>query len=54
MNRKFEKGERYRPVVKVTKVKKDVPTVVEMSARRYILEHKDQRSKKPMEVAEWT
>ena len=40
--RKFEKGEKYRPVVTVTKVKKNIPTVVEMSGRRYILEHKDQ------------
>ena len=39
--RKSEKGDKYRPVVKVTKVKKDVPTVVEMSGRRYVLEHKD-------------
>ena len=40
--RRFEKGERYRPIVTVTKVKKNTPTVVEMSGRRYILEHKDQ------------
>ena len=40
--RKFEKGERYRPIVTVTKVKNDVPTVVEMSGRRYVLEHQDQ------------
>ena len=40
--RKFEKGEKYRPTVTVTKVKKDVPTVVEMSGRRYVLEHADQ------------
>ena len=40
--RKFEKGERYRPIVTVTKVKGNTPTVVEMSGRRYILEHKDQ------------
>ena len=39
--RKFEKGEKYRPTVTVTKVKNDVPTVVEMSGRRYVLEHKD-------------
>lgn len=39
--RKFTKGEKYRPVVKVTKVKKDIPTVVEMTGRRYVLEHKD-------------
>ena len=40
--RKFEKGEKYRPIVRVAKVKKDIPTVVEMSGRRYVLEHKDQ------------
>ena len=40
--RVFEKGEKYRPIVTVTKVKKNTPTVVEMSGRRYILEHKDQ------------
>ena len=40
--RKFEKGEKYRPVVTVTKVKGSIPTVVEMSGRRYVLEHKDQ------------
>lgn len=34
----FEKGERYRPVVKVLKVKKGIPTVVEMSGRRYVHE----------------
>ena len=39
--RKFTKGEKYRPIVTVTKVKKDIPTVVEMSGRRYVLEHKD-------------
>ena len=39
---KFEKGDKYRPVVKVTKVKKEVPTVIEMSGRRYVLEHADQ------------
>lgn len=42
MTRTFEKGDKYRPVVTVTKVKKDVPTVVEMSGRQYILVHKDQ------------
>ena len=31
---KFEKGEKYRPVVTVTKVKKNTPTVVEMSGNR--------------------
>ena len=40
--RKFEKGEKYRPVVTVTKVKGNIPTVIEVSGRRYILEHKYQ------------
>lgn len=40
--RKFEKGEKYRPVVTVKKVKKGAPTVVEMSGRRYIFVHPDQ------------
>ena len=42
MNRKFEKGDKYRPIVTITKVKKDIPTVIEMRGRRYMLEHKDQ------------
>ena len=42
MTRTFEKGDKYRPVVTVTKVKKDVPTVIEMSGRRYMLVHEDQ------------
>lgn len=40
--RKFEKGDKYRPTVTVTKVKKDVPTVIELSGRRYALVHEDQ------------
>lgn len=40
--RKFVKGDKYRPTVKVLKVKKDVPTVIEASGRRYVLEHQDQ------------
>lgn len=40
--RKFTKGEKYRPIVRVKKVKKDVPTVIEASGREYILRHKDQ------------
>ena len=40
--RKFEKGEKYRPIVRVAKVKKDIPTVIMVSGRRYVLEHKDQ------------
>ena len=44
--RKFTKGEKYRPVVTVTKVKGNTPTVVEMSGRRYVLEHQDQFKKR--------
>lgn len=42
MKRKFTKGEKYRPVATVVKVKKHVPTVLKVSGRRYVLEHKDQ------------
>ena len=42
MTRTFEKGDKYRPIVNVVKVKKDIPTVIEMSGRRYVLVHKDQ------------
>lgn len=40
--RTFEKGEKYRPIVYVDKVKKSIPTVLKVSGRRYVLEHKDQ------------
>lgn len=40
-NRKFVKGEKYRPVVHVDKVKNDVPTVLKVSGRRYVLDHQD-------------
>lgn len=40
--RKFKKGESYRPIVRIAKVKKDIPTVILVSGRRYVLEHKDQ------------
>lgn len=42
MTRKFTKDETYRPIVHVKKVKKDIPTVLQVSGRRYVLEHKDQ------------
>lgn len=35
-------GDKYRPIVHVKKVKNNVPTVLQISGRRYILEHKDQ------------
>lgn len=34
--RKFEKGEQYRPIVRVDKVRNGIPTVVMMSGRRYV------------------
>lgn len=52
MTRKFEKGDKCSTIVTVTKVKKDVPTVIEVDSPRYILEHKRQRSKNPVEAVE--
>lgn len=46
MKRKFTKGEQYRPIVKVKKTKKDVPTVIEVSGRRYVLLNENQFSGK--------
>lgn len=40
MNR--QKGDRYRPIVTILKVKKDVPTVIMVSGERYVLEHNQQ------------
>lgn len=37
-----KKGERYRPIVKILKVKKEVPTVIEVSGHRYVLKHENQ------------
>lgn len=42
MKREFIKGESYRPRVHIKKVKKGTPTVLKISGRRYILDHKDQ------------
>ena len=36
MKRKFTKGERYRPIVTIDKIKRDVPTVIIVSGRRYV------------------
>ena len=38
MTRKFDKGEKYRPVVTVDKERKGVPTVILVSGRRYIFD----------------
>lgn len=37
----FSVGESYRPVVSVIKVKKDIPTVLQISGRRYVLDNAD-------------
>ncbi|WP_026676758.1 hypothetical protein [Fictibacillus gelatini] len=44
-------GERYRPIVKVKKIKKDgprkgMPTMIEVSGELYVLAHRDQRPQK--------
>lgn len=39
-SRTFESGERYRPIVTVLKAKKGKPTVIQVSGRRYIMDHK--------------
>lgn len=42
MTRQFEINDRYRPVVTIKKIKKEVPTVIKVSGRRYTLQHEDQ------------
>lgn len=42
LKRKFQAGDRYRPIVHIEKVKNDLPTVIKVSGNRYILQHKDQ------------
>lgn len=37
------KGDSYRPIVTILKVKKDVPTVIWVSGRRYVLDNRDRR-----------
>lgn len=41
MTRKFEVSDRYRPIVTIKKIKKDIPTVIEVSGRRYVHENVD-------------
>jgi hypothetical protein len=36
------RGDRYRPIVTVLKVKKSVPTVIRVSGREYVFRPKDQ------------
>lgn len=37
----FEKGQSYRPVAKIEKVKNGTPTVLIIRGNRYVLDHKD-------------
>lgn len=37
-----QRGDKYRPVVTILKMKKGVPTVIKVSGRTYILRHEDQ------------
>lgn len=39
--RKFTKNEQYRPIVRIDKVKKDIPTVIIVSGRRYVLDNRN-------------
>ncbi|WP_373781167.1 hypothetical protein [Jeotgalibaca porci] len=41
MTRQFEVNDRYRPIVTIKKIKKDIPTVIEVSGRRYVYENTD-------------
>ena len=41
MSRTFETNDRYRPIVTIKKIKKEIPTVIEVSGRRYVHEHVD-------------
>lgn len=41
MTRQFEVSDRYRPIVTIKKVKKEVPTVIEVSGRRYVQDNAD-------------
>ena len=42
MKRKFEAGEKYRPIVHILKEKKGQPTVIQVSGEEFILRHKNQ------------
>ena len=37
-----QKGDKYRPVVTILKVKKGLPTVIKVSGQIYVLRHEDQ------------
>lgn len=41
MTRQFTVNDRYRPIVTIKKIKKEVPSVIEVSGRRYVLDNVD-------------
>ncbi|WP_373752342.1 hypothetical protein [Jeotgalibaca porci] len=41
MTRTFTVSDRYRPIVTIKKVKKEIPTVIEVSGRRYVHDNAD-------------
>ena len=45
MKRIYTINERYRPIVTVKKIKKDIPTVIEVSGKRYVYETSDSYKK---------
>jgi len=50
MTRKFTENERYRPIVKIDRIKNDIPTVIIVGGRRYVYDpqtvHRKRRGKK--------
>ena len=43
----MNRGDKYRPVVTVLKVKRGVPTVIRVSGREYVLRSPDQFNMQP-------
>ena len=41
MKRLFGINDRYRPIVTIKKIKKEIPTVIEVSGRRHVHENVD-------------
>ena len=41
MKRQLEVNDRYRPIVTIKTVKKEIPTVIEVSGRRYVHDNVD-------------
>lgn len=44
--KRYLKGDRYRPIVTIEKVKREVPTVLMVSGRRYVLDNPDAKGSK--------